>query len=147
MKRTRFTEKQIIGVLKEVEAGGAGPTVTVYLKRRSTTGSRNMADWRYLMPAAKRSGITLRWEGRCTMVMLRALTVASAVNCATRRCSYASRMPLSSLLPGCRTTTGKCRTYPLATKHRRHMPPNWVRNVLLRYALRAPPHSPLLQPR
>jgi transposase InsO family protein len=34
-----------------------------------------------------------------------------------------------------------------ATEPRRRSPPNWISNGLLRYALRAPLRSPLLQPR
>ncbi len=37
--------------------------------------------------------------------------------------------------------------HPLATQPRRRSPPNWISNGLLRYALRAPLRSPLLQAR
>ena len=52
MKRTRFTEEQIIGVLKEAEADAK----TADLARRygvseatSTTGSRSMVGWRCVL--------------------------------------------------------------------------------------------------
>ncbi len=37
MKKSRYTEEQIIGILKQHEAGSA--------KQRSTTGKRSSADW------------------------------------------------------------------------------------------------------
>src|SRR5690606_40831073 len=45
------------------------------------------------------------------------------------------------------TTTGRDHTRRLDTRPRRPSPPNWISNGLLRYALRAPLRSPLLQPR
>lgn len=47
--------------------------------------------------------------------------------------------------PGWRTTTGRDRTHPLDMQRQRRSPPNWISNGLLRYALRAPLGSPLLQ--
>ena len=55
MKRTRFSEEQIIGVLKEAEAGAK----TADLARRHGVSeatiynwkSRSMAGWRFPMPA------------------------------------------------------------------------------------------------
>tara|TARA_B100001179_G_scaffold10847_1_gene7034 strand:+ start:332 stop:1147 length:816 start_codon:yes stop_codon:yes gene_type:complete len=56
-------------------------------------------------------------------------------------------MPVSRSLPGWMTTTGSGHTRLSVMQHRRRSPPNWISNGLLRYALRAPLHSPLLQPR
>lgn len=47
---------------------------------------------------------------------------------------------------GSRTTAAGGRTRRSITQHRRRSPPNWISNGLLRYALGALPHSPLLQP-
>ena len=56
-------------------------------------------------------------------------------------------MPVSRSRPGWRTTIGSDHTRLSVTQHRRRSPPNWISNGLLRYALRAPLRSPLLQPR
>lgn len=55
MKRKRFTEDQIIAVLREHEAGAkAGDLAasTVYPRRHCITGRRSMAAWTYPTPSA-----------------------------------------------------------------------------------------------
>ena len=52
MKRSRFSEEQIIAILKEQEAGMARRTcaaATGSARRRFTSGNRSMADWGCLM--------------------------------------------------------------------------------------------------
>ena len=93
------------------------------------------------------SGITLPPADRCRTATSRASMAGCATSCSTRHCSRASRMPGSRSLRGWRITTGRDRTHPWATQHRRRSPPIWISNGLLRYALRAPLRSPLLQPR
>lgn len=48
--------------------------------------------------------------------------------------SLALPMPGSRSLLGWMTTTGRDRTHPSATRPPRRSPPNWISNVLLRYA-------------
>jgi len=59
-------------------------------------------------------------------------------------CSSAWTVPASISLPGWRITTSHVRIQPLATRRRRPSPPNCISNGLLRYAVRAPLHRPLL---
>ena len=57
MKKRRFTEQQIIGFLKEAEAGVAVKTCvvsTVSAMRRSTIGGRNSAGCKLQKPSAAR---------------------------------------------------------------------------------------------
>ncbi len=56
-------------------------------------------------------------------------------------------MPGSRSRPGWKITTGSDNTRLSVTQHRRRSPPNWIGNGLLRYGLRVPLHSPLLQSR
>src|SRR5690606_24028928 len=93
------------------------------------------------------SGITSRRASRCRTATSRASTAACAMSYSTRRCSSAWTMPAFRSRRGLRTTTTSDRTQPLATRPRRHSPPNCISNGLLRYALWAPLHRPLLTPR
>ncbi|SFP39834.1 hypothetical protein SAMN04488060_2681, partial [Qipengyuania nanhaisediminis] len=93
------------------------------------------------------SGITSHREGQCKTLTSRALMAACGTNCSMRLCSSAWLTPASRSLPGWRTTTGRGRILPSTTTPRRRSPPNWISNGQLRYALRAPLRSPLLQPR
>ena len=55
MKRTRFKEEQIIGVLKEAETGAKTGDLshgTRRRKRRSITGRPSMAAWRCRKPSS-----------------------------------------------------------------------------------------------
>src|SRR5690554_4073425 len=169
MKRKRFSEEQIIGVLKEAEAGAKTADLarrhgvseaTIYnwkskygglevsearrlkeLESENAKLKRLLADAMLFWRGARRwawSGITLPPADRWRTATSRASMAGCATSCSTRHCSRASRMPGSRSLRGWRITTGRDRTHPWATQHRRRSPPIWISNGLLRYALRAP---------
>ena len=54
MKRSRFSEEQIIGILKEHQAGLSAQDLCRKhgsVMQRSTNGGQSMAGWIFLMPA------------------------------------------------------------------------------------------------
>ena len=54
MSAERFSEEQIIGILKEHQAGLSAQEVcrsTASVTRRSTNGAESLAGWIFLMPA------------------------------------------------------------------------------------------------
>jgi len=52
MKHSRFTDQQIIGILKEQENGPRTGASTGYPTRLSTNTRRSSVAWRFPMPAS-----------------------------------------------------------------------------------------------
>ena len=141
MKRARSTEEQIIGVLKEAEAGAN----TAELARKHRISEATFCNWK-----AKYGGLE--------MSEAKPLRTLEDKNTTLKRLLADTMLDNATLFMSMGPAREKITAWPhqyntrrshswLGHTSRRRSLPNWLRNGLLRYALRAPLRRPLLTPR
>tara|TARA_R110002124_G_scaffold59588_1_gene164455 strand:- start:463 stop:1569 length:1107 start_codon:yes stop_codon:yes gene_type:complete len=140
---TSISGRRVVRELTELIAQRGKPGMIVSDNGTELTSNAVLAwcgqigvEWHYIAPGKPmQNGFCESFNGRMRDELLNETLFLSR------------RMPGSRSLPGWKTTTRRDHTHRLATQHRRRSPLNWISNGLLRYTLRAPLRSPLLQPR
>jgi transposase InsO family protein len=137
-----ISKRHVVRELAELIAQGGKPGMIVSDNGTELTSSAVVAwsgelgvEWHYIAPGRPmQDGYVESFNGRMRDELLNETLFLSLVH---------ARVEIAAWVE---YATRRDRTLLLDTQHRQRSPPNWISNGLLRYALRAPLRSPLLQP-